>query len=202
VAESESVVWRVKEGRRWRIGGDAEVAWIEENTPSGLAITSAIPAAFEAYATLALPGTGEHDPAPWLDGVDRHEASVMAILSEQTATQPWWLGYLETGASDVVFSDVERVMLYAGWGYVLIEAGPEQAAMWRDDEQWKGRLPDLMFPADRSWLLSTLWDDFWSCLGGSQELVDAFLKDSFLGDRTRVVEVSAEDATPPGHTAT
>jgi hypothetical protein len=117
------------------------------------------------------------------------------------ATQPWWLGYLETGASDVVFSDVERVMLYADWGYVLIEAGPEQAARWRDDDQWKGRLPDLMFPVDRSWLLSTLWDAFWSCLGGPQEVVDAFLKDSFLGGRTRVVEVSAEDATPPGHTA-
>jgi hypothetical protein len=125
-----------------------------------------------------------------------------AAATTATATQPWWLGYLETGASDVVFSDVERVMLYADWGYVLIEAGPVQAATWRDDDQWKGRLPDLMFPADRSWLLSTLWDDFWSSLGGPQTLVDAFLRDSNLGNRTRAVSVSTEDATPPGHAAT
>jgi hypothetical protein len=50
------------------------------------------------------------------------------------------------------------VTLYSGWGYVLIEAGPEQAGRWREDDHWKGVLPDLMFPADRSWLLSTLWD--------------------------------------------
>jgi hypothetical protein len=56
-----------------------------------------------------------------------------------------------------------------------------------------------MFPSDRSWLLSTLWDDDWSCLGGPRELVHAFLEDRHLGDRTRVVELSAADATPPGH---
>jgi hypothetical protein len=32
-------------------------------------------------------------------------------------------------------------------------------------------LPNLMFPADRSWLVSTLWDDDWTCVGGPAELV-------------------------------
>jgi hypothetical protein len=52
----ETEVWRSKDGRAWRIGCDAEITWIEENTPSGLAITSAVPPVFEAYATLELPG--------------------------------------------------------------------------------------------------------------------------------------------------
>jgi hypothetical protein len=63
-----------------------------ENTDGGLAITSAIPPVFEAYATLELPGTGDHDAASWLEDRDRHDASVLAVLSEHTAAQQWWLG--------------------------------------------------------------------------------------------------------------
>jgi hypothetical protein len=45
---------------------------------------------------------------------------------------------------------------------VLVEAGPQQAATWRrwgDWSFWKGASPNLMFPADRSWVVSTLCDD-------------------------------------------
>jgi hypothetical protein len=201
VPDRETEVWRTKDGRAWRIGRDAEIAWIQENTEGGLAITSAIPPVFEAYATLELPGTGDHDAASWLEDPDRHDAGVLAVLSDHTAAQPWWLGYLDTGAADVVFYDVRKVMLYSGWEYVLIEAGPEQAGVWRDDDYWKGVLPDLMFPADRSWLVSTLWDDDWTCIGGSRELVDAFLAHPDLRLRARDVKSSDGDATPPGHTA-
>ncbi len=90
--------------------------------------------------------------------------------------------------------------LYAGWPYVLIEAGPQQAGEWRD-ERWKGILPDLMFPADRSWLFSTLWDDDWTCIGGSRGLVDTFLAHPDLRPRVREADPSVEDAAPPGHTA-
>jgi hypothetical protein len=91
------------------------------------------------------------------------------------------------------------VTLYAGWRYVLIEAGPDQAAGWRDDSRsWFGAMPELLFPADRSWVLSRLWDDDWRCLGGSTELVDAFLHHPRL--RARSVTLG-EDATPPGHVA-
>jgi hypothetical protein len=158
MANDQSGVRRSKDGRAWRIGGVSEVAWIEENTPSGLAITSAIPPVFEAYATLELPGIGNQDVASCLDeNQDRHDAAALAVLGEHTAAQPWWLGYLDTGTEDVVFHDAPMVKLYADWSYVLVEAGPEQAGVWREDG-WKGALPDLMFPADRSWLFSTLWD--------------------------------------------
>src|SRR5690348_7028748 len=153
----EAPISRARDGRAWRIGGDSEVAWIQENTPSGLGITSAIPPVFDAYATVVLP-YGDREQAP--DGQQRYERAVTTVLTEQTAPQPWWLGYLDTGADDVVFPDAPTVKLYAQWSYVLVEAGPAQATAWRaQDPSFKGVLPDLMFPIDRSWLLSTLWDD-------------------------------------------
>jgi hypothetical protein len=116
-----------------------------------------------------------------------------------------WLGYLETGASDIVFWDAPRVILYSGWSYVLVRAGPEQAASWRPAEgerNWKStELPELMFPADRSWLVSTLWDDDWTCIGGSATLIADLLADHVLGPRARQVAILDDDTTPPGHVA-
>jgi hypothetical protein len=57
-----------------------------------------------------------------------------------------------------------------------------------------------MFPADRSWLVSTMWDDGWTSIGGSQQLVDGFLSDTTLGPRARRVALG-QDSTPPDHGA-
>ncbi|OBK20595.1 hypothetical protein A5634_12665 [Mycobacterium asiaticum] len=100
-----------------------------------------------------------------------------------------------------MFPDAPKVTLYADWSYVLVQAGAEQAAHWRRAEPFgTSRLPDLIFPADRSWLVSTLWDDDWTCLGGPNELVDAFLRHPDLQGRARRVTLD-QDATPPGHQA-
>ena len=80
--------------------------------------------------------------------------------------------------------------LYTGWRYVLVQAGPSQAATWRHGDEksfWKGALPNLMFPADRSWLVSTQWDDNWTCIGGSAELVTRFLRHPDLHARPVVL---------------
>lgn len=203
--EREIEVWAEKDGRAWRIGGEAEVAWIRENTEVSFAIRSAIPPVFEAYATLEHPGTGHHDAGSPLEDRDLHDAAVLAVLGGHSAAQPWWLGYLERGPDDdIVFSDVRKVRPGANdtdGRYVLVEAGPEQARVWRERGHWNGPLPDLMFPADRSWLFSTLWDDDWTCIGGSHGLVDAFLAHPELGHRAHEVDPSLEDSTPPGHTA-
>jgi hypothetical protein len=87
---------------------------------------------------------------------------------------------------------------HSSWRYVLVAAGLEQAAAWRERD-WKLAIPDLIFPADHSWLLSTLWDD-WTCIGGTEALVNSLLGHPLLGARTRRVNVE-EDATPPGHQA-
>jgi len=55
-----------------------------------------------------------------------------------------------------------------------------------------------MFPADRSWLVSTLWDDDWTCIGGPAALVDRYLHDPGL---EAYPVAPGQDRTPPGHQA-
>jgi hypothetical protein len=186
-------VRRARDGSTWRIGTDAEVAWIASGTSVGRTISAAIPPVFDAYATVVLPDSDEERK--------KHDRAVSALLSEHSAGQPWWLGYLDTGADDIVFPGAPMVTLYSGWHYVLVEAGPEQAASWRRNDRgsfWRGVLPNLMFPADRSWLVSTLWDDDWSCIGGSAGLVGRFLRHPDLQARPVAL---GQDAAPPGHQA-
>jgi hypothetical protein len=186
------MVTRSRDSSTWRIGTDAEVAWIAAGTSGGRTITAAVPPVFEAYATVAV-AYGEQRAT--------HDRAVLALLAEQSPDQRWWLGYLDTGVDDVVFPDAPKVTLYAGWHYVLVEAGPEQAGAWHPADGrafGTGDLPNLMFPADHSWLVSTLWDDDWSCIGGPARLVDRFLRHPDL--RARQVPLG-QDATPPGHEA-
>lgn len=206
-------VKRVRDGRAWRIGTADEVAWITNGTWFSLTITWGIPPVFAAYATVVLPNPEDGlDPpqqeteyARYLDEWDltasrRHERALLDVLREHSADQSWWLGYLDTGASDIVFPDAPMVSVYhCNWSYVLVAAGPQQAATWRE-RGWNLAIPDLIFPADRSWLLATGWDDSWTCIGAPEELVNDLLSDPLLGARTRPVGVE-EDATPPGHQA-
>src|SRR5260370_17868519 len=187
------MVTGAREGRTWRMGTDADVAWIANGTSMGRTITAAIPPVFEAYATVVLPHAGE--------GQDEHDRAVLALLSEQSTGQPGWLGYPDPGADDIVFPDAPKVTLYSGWHYVLVEAGPAQAATWRqhgDCSFWKGALPNLMFPADRSWLVSTLWDDDWSCIGGPAGRGGEFPRHPYLqtprGGRGRVARPASHHA--------
>jgi hypothetical protein len=186
------MVTRPRDGSTWRIGADAEVGWIAAGTSPDRTITAAIPAVFEAYATV-LVAYGEER--------DTHDRAVLTLLRQQSPGQRWWLGYLDTGSDDIVFPGAPMVTLYPGGHYVLIEAGPDQAAAWRPDDgrvRGTGDLPNLMFPADRSWLVSTLWDDDWTCIGGPAELVDGFLRHPDLQARP---VAPGQDATPPGHEA-
>ena len=191
---------RARDGGTWRIGTDSDIGWITEGTAyhGGLptlmsrTITGAIPPVFEAYATVV---------AAYGEERLEHDRAVLALLAGRSPDQRWWLGYLDTGVDDIVFPDAPKVTLYAGWRYVLVEAGPEQAAAWRPNDGrafGTGDLPNLMFPAARSWLVSTLWDDDWSCIGGPAGLVDRFLRHPDL--RARKVALG-QDATPPGHEA-
>jgi hypothetical protein len=200
MSSDQSPVGRVTDanGHSWRIGTDAEVAWIVEGTSPNQTITSAIPPVFDAYATIVLPDNGEDH--------ERHNRAMLATLGGQSpgAGPRWWLGYLNTSDYDLVcprvaMAQLPKVSLYSHWDYVLVEAGPRQAATWRRTETrgfwWDDALPELMFPADRSWLVSTLTDDDWTCVGGSATLVDQLLAHPDL--RARRVRLG-EEATPPG----
>ncbi len=186
-------------GHSWRTGTDAEVAWITAGTAPGMTITAAIPPVFGAYVTVGLPEGAED--------TDRHNRAMLGLLAGYPASQSWWLGYLYTSSADMVCPGVPmaampKVTLYAGWDYVLVQAGPRQAATWRRRDTrgrwWHEVLPDLMFPADHSWLVSTLCDDDWTCAGGPATLMEQFLAHPDL--RARRVQLG-QDATPPGHHA-
>ena len=170
-----------KDGSVWRIGTEREVAWINAGWTGGLSITASIPPVFEAYATLTFP-LGLDVPREVLrPREDRFDDTVLRVLSAHTRPQPWWLGFLETGGSDVVLDEAPRVHVYSRWPYVLVQAGPHEARNWRsDDGRWHTALPELMFPADHSWLLSSLWDDAWASVGGSDDLISALLTEPDL----------------------
>ncbi|RAO42213.1 hypothetical protein LUPAC06_04178 [Micromonospora saelicesensis] len=179
----------VRDGRVWRIGTANDVAWLAGCTTQGVSITAAIPPVFDAYATFYPP-----DGVSFVD----HELAVVDELAAYTPDQPWWLGYLFTGAHDVVFPRAPRVSLYGDWSYVLVEAGPEQALTWRSrHSRGDGPLPDLFFPADRSWLVSALWDDTWTDIGGSAALVGALHRNPLVNARRVGPD---DDALPPGLT--
>jgi hypothetical protein len=185
----------VRDGRSWPLGTSGDVEWIASATTVGRTITSAIPPIFDAYATIELPVGGV--------GQERRDDALLSVLRAHSTGAPWWLGYLDTGADDVVFPDAPRVILYEGWPYVLVQAGPEQAVGWRRVRRgtfWSGPLPNLLFPTDASWLVSTLWDDDWTCVGGAVALVENLLEHPDLASLARRV-LPGEDATPPGHQA-
>ena len=184
----DGLVMVSKDGRSWQIGTIREVDWIVNSTTEGVSITSAIPPVFEAYATFYEP-----------DGVTivAHEQALVNRLVEFTPDQPWWLGYLDTGAHSVVFDDPPKVSIYWSWRYVLVAAGPKEAITWRTGHMRAayGVLPDLFFPEDRSWLVSALWDDTWTCMGGPKTLVEALQHDPLV--QVHRVQLGV-DAKPPG----
>ena len=183
----DGLVKAFRQWRRWQIGTIHEVGWIAEGTTPGISITAAIPPIFEAYATCYEP-----------DGVTiiAHERALVERLAEVASDQLWWLGYLDTGAHSVVFEHAPKVLLYWNWPYVLVAAGPTQALSWRTGHmRGAGVLPDLFFPEDRSWLVSALWDDTWTCIGGPDALIEVLRKDPLI--KAHRVEFDG-DAKPLG----
>jgi hypothetical protein len=171
------------------IGDADEVAWIRTATTVGLNIGAAIPPGFASYATIVIP----EDAALCRE----HDRTLVELLRAHTTGASWWLGYLDTGGKKLPFGDAPMVRLYSDWQYVLVQAGAEEALSWREGECGR-TLPDLIFPDDRSWLVSTLWDDDWRCVGGPVDLIDSMVSAATL--EVRVVDFW-EDATPPGHVA-
>jgi len=189
----------VKDGVAWPIGGQAEVDWINQGTEAGRRITAAIPPQFADYATLTDFLTEPGLPRD-LGHERRQDLAFVDVLRRHSGETPWWIGYLDTGASDIVFWDAPKVTLYYDWPYVFVLAGPDQAATWRPapggNPNWKStELPEVMFPDDRSWLVSSLWDDIWACIGGTEALISDLLGDPVLAPNARRVDTQ-QDATP------
>ncbi|MBO1756701.1 hypothetical protein [Allobranchiibius sp. CTAmp26] len=181
-----------RDGRSWPAGTARTTEWIGELTKAGRGIDAGVPSVYAGYATLVLP-TGDRDAREAQDG------ELLSLLADHSPA-PWWLGYLHTNSEETErWGDLPTVALYSGWTYTLVEAGPEQAATWRPPDSTRGAVPDLIFPADRSWLVTRLWDDGWRCIGGSIDLVESLL--GRFPDAARRVTLG-ENSTPPGHRST
>ena len=188
---------RIKDARTWALGVADDVAWINEGVNPGMSISASVPPIFAAYATLVFPLGLECSRDQMRPAEDRFDDALLRVLCAHTAPQPWWLGFLDTGATDVVLDDAPRVVIYSGWNYVLVQAGPREARTWRAEERrWFTALPELMFPADRSWLVSSLWDDAWAGVGGSDELISALLVEPELCPGAERTNPSIPDMWP------
>jgi hypothetical protein len=172
-----------------RVGDEATVGWIRDSTPGGLTIGAAIPPGFAAHATIVIPGSPTSGA--------RHDRALLAVLRAHSPHSDWWLGFLDTGADPLPFPDVPTVPVYRNWQYLIVSGGHEQALSLRGDVSHR-TLPDLVFPEDRTWLVSTLWDDSWRCVGGAEPLIRDLVASPHLD--ARVVD-RTEDSTPPGHVA-
>jgi hypothetical protein len=47
----------------------------------------------------------------WQEEQHQHDSAVLTVLSENSEEQPWWLGYLDTGADDIVFPDAPHPLI-------------------------------------------------------------------------------------------
>ncbi len=174
---------------KYRVGDEDTVGWIRGSTPGGLTIGAAIPPGFASHATIVIPS------AP--DARRRHDRALLDVLGRHSSDSNWWLGFLDTGADPLPFPAAATVPVYRGWQYVVVSAGREEASSLRKDAGDR-TIPDLMFPDDRRWLVSTLWDDDWRCVGGPEHLIQDLVASPHV--ETRVVD-RTQDATPPGHVA-
>lgn len=171
--------------------GSELVDWITDSTRIGRSIASAIPPVYAGYATIVVPDGDE--------AKTQADLALVEVLQAHAPADRWWLGYLDTGAADLSNIEGQRVSAYVGWTYVLKVGAPQHVLAPRDNGRstpWHSALPELLFPHDRSWLVSTLWDDDWRCLGGPESLIKAVLAHPHL--EARAVNID-EDATPPGH---
>ena len=70
--------------RRWRIGGQDEVRWIDDAVDElGFTVTVAVPPVFAAYATVVIPGDGEDERA--VAAVKRtYDLALLGVLRRHT----------------------------------------------------------------------------------------------------------------------
>lgn len=166
----------------------AATRWIADGTHAGRDITSAIPPVFGAYATITHEydegwGGGSHERNMLRDRVD----ALLPHLKSVSGDSDIWFGFRRDAAYQIGHEEREIDDIYApGWLY--------QFATGRLDAIAPGLLPELVWPADRSWLLSNLWDDDWTCVGGSTGFIQALEDDPTL--MARRVQLG-QDAIPP-----
>ncbi|WP_133767040.1 hypothetical protein [Amnibacterium kyonggiense] len=134
---------------------DEDVAWIRRATAVGGTLRSAIPGGFDVYGLLDV---SEARPT---------EDALLRAVAPEPSTE-LIAGWIDRGPYPPHPGD-EHV-LYSGWRYRFQRI--ESACLFGLPAEGEGGFPDLLFPDDRSWLISLLWDDSWRSVGASHEVAD------------------------------
>lgn len=135
---------------------DEHISWIRHDGAAFGTLQYAIPGGFEAYGVLDLP----QDIVPIED-------ALLSTLGVSPADQVL-AGWIDRGPWPAPAGD-EHV-LYTGWKYRLRRVPASELSGL--PTEGVGSFPDLLFPPDRSWLVSLLWDDSWRSIGTSQTTAD------------------------------
>jgi hypothetical protein len=130
----------------------ADVSWITSDRAAGGTLRYALPADFEVYGVLDL--TGEDDAT--------EDMLLNALVTDLSHTLI--AGWIDRGPWPPPPGDEHH--LYYNWSYRFrrVAASDLQGL----PPEGEGSFPDLLFPQDRSWLVSLLWDDSWRSIGASR----------------------------------
>jgi hypothetical protein len=114
----------------------------------------------------------------WLEGL----TATVSASRRSDPTEP--AGLAPPAPAKRVGLDVNGARLsLSGWEYVLW-TGPLRAALavgdWVTDEWFEARSPDLMWPADQSWLVASVVDFDSTLVGGSRALIDGIVSSPVL----------------------
>lgn len=126
---------------------DEEVAWISRGTARGMSIRSAIPDGFDVYGLLDL----DDEARPIEDSL----LNALQPEPDEVLVAGWIV------RSDRMTEPGDEHTLYSGWLYRCrhVQRTDLLGRPARDG------FPDLLFPPDHRWIVSTLWDDSWRSVG-------------------------------------
>lgn len=131
---------------------EREVNWLREgNGPAGT-LSYALPGRFDVYGAIDLP-----------DEISPTEDTLLSALAPNPAAA-LLAGWIDRGPWPPPHGD--EFVLYWGWRYRFRWVLP--AELQGLPSEGEDSFPDLLFPPDRSWLVSLLWDDSWRSVGASE----------------------------------
>jgi hypothetical protein len=132
--------------------------------------------------------TGDWDGSPSIGSLPGIQTQALAeILNQQTQAELWYFAIWEGWAQlDLTLSRAPRVE-FPGRGMYLLSGSADDA----DTDFSDGNMlssyhsPNLWWPSDRAWIVSTDIDDMVTFVGGTQSCIEAVLSDPRL-ESTRV----------------
>jgi len=130
-----------------------ELDWIRIGTSLGMSIRSAVPGGFDVFGLLDID-----------DGARPTEDALLNAL-ETSEGEPLVAGWILRNS--LVTETGDEHLLYANWRYRLRRV--TRSDLTGRPSTGVNGFPDLLFPSDHRWIVSTLWDDSWRSIGLSTD---------------------------------